>query len=269
MSEAKGPIDAIKSQRGFTLIEMAIVLVIIGLLLGAVLKGQQMVENTRVIATAADFNNIRAAANTFHDRYQTRPGDFNNATKQLPTNQYPTIAPVIADGDGNGIIGADMGANLGAAISYPTENTQFWMHLRVAGLLGKPRQTGISSNALNEAAAVYGQLMPSGRFGGGFHVLYGNDNTGRYTHWLRLAAGGDIGTSILGTNATLAATPALTANEAYALDLKMDDGNPFTGSVQAGNTVKAGAGGCVSTTTPVSYLQTDDIGCWIISDLQM
>ncbi len=64
-----------KSQKGFTLIEIAIVLVIIGLLLGGVLQGQQLIENSRVRSAVNDFNGTAVAAFSYVDRYGRFPGD--------------------------------------------------------------------------------------------------------------------------------------------------------------------------------------------------
>ena len=64
-----------RAQSGFTLVEIAIVLVIIGLLLGGVLKGQELIENGRVKSAAADMNGITAAYNSYLDRYRKLPGD--------------------------------------------------------------------------------------------------------------------------------------------------------------------------------------------------
>ncbi|MEX2367719.1 MAG: prepilin-type N-terminal cleavage/methylation domain-containing protein, partial [Pseudohongiellaceae bacterium] len=63
------------SQKGFTLIEIAIVLVIIGLLLGGVLQGQQLIENSRVKSATNDFNGVAAGAFSYQDRYGRLPGD--------------------------------------------------------------------------------------------------------------------------------------------------------------------------------------------------
>ncbi|MEQ9023070.1 MAG: prepilin-type N-terminal cleavage/methylation domain-containing protein, partial [Pseudomonadales bacterium] len=68
-----------RSQAGFTLIEIAVVLVIIGLLLGGVLQGQQLIENSRVKSATNDFNGIAAAAFSYQDRYGRLPGDDPNA----------------------------------------------------------------------------------------------------------------------------------------------------------------------------------------------
>ncbi|MBV2234391.1 MAG: prepilin-type N-terminal cleavage/methylation domain-containing protein, partial [Sterolibacterium sp.] len=62
-------------QSGFTLVEIAIVLVIIGLLLGGVLKGQEMVENSRVKNAINEMNGVAAAYNSYLDRYRRLPGD--------------------------------------------------------------------------------------------------------------------------------------------------------------------------------------------------
>jgi len=62
-------------QGGFTLVEIAIVLVIIGLLLGGVLKGQELIENSKVKNAAQDFNGVTAAFNSYVDRFRQMPGD--------------------------------------------------------------------------------------------------------------------------------------------------------------------------------------------------
>jgi prepilin-type N-terminal cleavage/methylation domain-containing protein len=67
-----------KNQKGFTLIEIAIVLVIIGLLIGGVLKGQSMIQNAKVKKLVNDVDGLRAAALTFQDRYGMLPGDENS-----------------------------------------------------------------------------------------------------------------------------------------------------------------------------------------------
>jgi len=65
----------LQTQKGFTLVEIAIVLVIIGLLLGGVLKGQELIENAKIKSVTQDFDNISAAYYAYQDRVGNIPGD--------------------------------------------------------------------------------------------------------------------------------------------------------------------------------------------------
>jgi prepilin-type N-terminal cleavage/methylation domain-containing protein len=87
-----------KDQKGFTLVEIAIVLVIIGLLIGGVLKGQSMIQNARIKRLANDMQGMQAAVLAFQDRFQLLPGDEDN-------NTIPTAADPI-NGNHNGVITA-------------------------------------------------------------------------------------------------------------------------------------------------------------------
>lgn len=87
------PTRTVRSQEsGFTLVEIAIVMVIIGLLVGGVLKGQAMIENAKVKRVAKQVDELRAAVMTFYDKYGLYPGDEN----------LPTVPPGGGDIDGNG-----------------------------------------------------------------------------------------------------------------------------------------------------------------------
>lgn len=108
-----------KKQSGFTLIEIAIVLVIIGLLLGGVLKGQEMMTNAKIKRVSNDFNGVSAAIFSYLDRYSAFPGDDPNALARWGA---PTIS-----GNGDGVIA---GTCFGAG-----ESQQMWDHLRQAGLV--------------------------------------------------------------------------------------------------------------------------------------
>ncbi len=84
-------------QTGFTLVELAIVLVIIGLILGAVLKGQQMIENGRVKSVENDLKGVSTAYYAYLDRYKAIPGD-----DLLATTHVSSATVTAALGDGNG-----------------------------------------------------------------------------------------------------------------------------------------------------------------------
>ncbi|GHA77762.1 prepilin-type N-terminal cleavage/methylation domain-containing protein [Cognatilysobacter bugurensis] len=114
-----------RSQGGFTLVEIAVVLVIVGLLLGAVLKGQELIENSRVRSAVNDITGIRASTYGYLDRYRATPGDDARIAGRGDTWTGQTA------GNGNNMIGA---AN--ADPFQPVgENLQFFQHLRAAGFL--------------------------------------------------------------------------------------------------------------------------------------
>jgi prepilin-type N-terminal cleavage/methylation domain-containing protein len=87
----KSSIRNMKKQKGFTLIEIAIVLVIIGLLVGGVLQGQELIENSRVKQVVKDMNGTAAAIFTYQDRYGRLPGDDGNANGLLQINANQTF----------------------------------------------------------------------------------------------------------------------------------------------------------------------------------
>ena len=90
-----------RQQRGFTLIEIAIVLVIIGLLLGGVLKGQELIQSARVRNLISQQDGVKAAYFGFLDRYRALPGDYTTATTNI-ANIVATAACNNGNGNGNG-----------------------------------------------------------------------------------------------------------------------------------------------------------------------
>ncbi|MDP1912734.1 MAG: prepilin-type N-terminal cleavage/methylation domain-containing protein [Gammaproteobacteria bacterium] len=151
-----------KKQSGFTLIEIAIVLVIIGLLLGGVLQGQQLIENSRVRAAANDFDGIPAAMFSYLDRYGRLPGDDGpTATLAARGAAWSGItAPVTAT---NGLLdAAAAGTFTGAA-----ENGVLFQQLRASGFIpGDPTLTGAAALPTNPFGGLIGltnaAVMPAG-----------------------------------------------------------------------------------------------------------
>jgi len=126
-------------QAGFTLVEIAIVLVIIGLLLGGILKGQEMITQARIKNVVNDFNGITAAYFAYQDRYRQVPGDDNQASVRW-ANPNPPGGSV--NGTGNGVISGEyMTAPPADLVATPPtdpgtgESNNFWWHLRLAGFV--------------------------------------------------------------------------------------------------------------------------------------
>ena len=134
----KHNLQLIHKQRGFTLVEIAIVLVIIGLLLGGVLKGQEMIENARIKSVIGDMNGISAAYNSYVDRYHAIPGDEPTAT--MTGRGWPGTF----GGNANGRLDTLPGATFTNAAA---EQGSMWRALRGSGLTsGDPAATAVPGN---------------------------------------------------------------------------------------------------------------------------
>lgn len=121
-------------QSGFTLIEIAIVLVIIGLLLGGVLKGQELINSAKVKNLATDFRNIPLYFYGYQDRFKALPGDDARVVSNL---SGATAATTPTGKLGNGVIDGDWNSS-----TTTDESLLFWQHVRLAGLAAGPTSTG-------------------------------------------------------------------------------------------------------------------------------
>lgn len=122
-----------KNQKGFTLVEVAIVLVIVGLLIGGVLKGREMITNAKLKRIEGDHTSISAAMFSYQDRYLQLPGDDSGASDRFSV--YAAADPV--NGDGTGTIDGAWDATASADITatQQPETNLFYAHLRAAGFL--------------------------------------------------------------------------------------------------------------------------------------
>src|SRR3989475_7335296 len=125
------------AQTGFTLVEIAIVLVIIGLLLGGILKGQEMITQAKIKNVITDFNVVTAAYHGYQDRYRAIPGDDPNAGTRW------TTAPPAFPGSGNGVVDGTYNTACPTVVAAGTAETcKWWDDLRRAGFVSgnRPQQ---------------------------------------------------------------------------------------------------------------------------------
>src|SRR5690242_18571300 len=118
-------------QNGFTLIELSIVLVIIGLIVGGVLVGQDMIKAAQVRATVAQYEKYNAAINTFRSKFNGMPGDLTSATN------FGMVARASATGvvNGNGLIESTDGAVEASTTVAGNETVLFWRDLSYSNLI--------------------------------------------------------------------------------------------------------------------------------------
>ena len=181
-------------QTGFTLVEIAIVLVIIGLLLGGVLKGQELITQAKIKTLTADLNGISTAVYAYQDRFKALPGDDKNAPTRWTTLSTTPTAATLGDTKLDGKFNSKTATD---------ESHAFWEELRLAGLITGETTSGQPQNAVGGITGV--------QWGAG-------DPT--------------VGAS-LGLTGLVVCHTNLLGKLAEALDNQLDDGKPSSGSVKA------------------------------------
>lgn len=222
------------SQRAFSLVELSIVLVILGLLTGGIMAGQSLIHASELRALTTQYHNITAAEQNFQTKYGAIPGDFQDATKywgrensnaDCIANYGAAVNTATGVCDGNG----DNSLSLSAAGGQASEAFQFWRHLAMAGMLDG-KYTGIAG-AANSYASTPDVNVPSTKItsGGWFVSTWGTVSGSTFLF------NGDYG-NIYQVGAASAADPAnllFSPIDMQSLDTKMDDGMPATGKLVA------------------------------------
>lgn len=201
-----------RKQSGFTLIEIAIVLVIVGLLLGGVLKGQELINSAKVKNLAGDFKNIPVYIYGYQDKFKALPGDDGAAI---------THVAATTNGGSSGIINGKWNDAAGEAFN-------FWQHVRLAGF---------AAGATDTAAADY---IPLNAVGGKIGVT----NSSATDSPITLPAPGLRGSYVV-------CSDGIAGKFAKQLDVTLDDGNTATGSLQVTAQGTASGGTAIATTAIV------------------
>lgn len=219
-------VHMIGSRHAFSLVELSIVLVILGLLVGGILAGQSLIRASELRAIGAEQARYMAATYAFRDKYFAFPGDMRNATSfwgdqaagtgACADPDIPNGTPGTCNGNGDGLLLASL------------EGFRYWQHLGLAGLV-EGNYTGIAdtggswdvtpngnvpvskySGGLWTARALTVTTGTNGRYHGNYgnHYQFGADETGAYND-----------------------TSILTPQDAWNVDVKHDDGIPWSGRI--------------------------------------
>jgi len=218
-------------KQAFSLVELSIVLVILGLLTGGILAGQSLIRAAELRSVTVDFNKYVTAARSFRDKYFAYPGDMTNAQSFWGTaaacpgdNTTVTTAGVATcNGDGNGQITGSAGTS--------NEYYRFWQHLANAAMV-EGSYTGVANSATGTALAdsTATPNVPKSRINSAmWSVRYLGPQAITSTY----AFDGNFDNVLLFATGISGQGSALKPEEAWNIDTKLDDGKPGTGIVQS------------------------------------
>ena len=196
---------------GFSLVEVAIGLLVVGLLAGTVLKGYQLISQARLKNVVSQISSYRLALSTFREKKEAYPGDWSRATN--------VFGAQTRNGNGNGNVD-------GLGLNAMGEAVLFWQHLALENLISDPGKP-------SHRNAHFGAGVPSSPLGGGFTVE--TNPKGLSGLWL-----------ILGTaHGSSGKGPLLTPEQAAYIDKKLDNGKPLSGHVQSREGEGIASGRCI------------------------
>ncbi len=212
--------------RAFSLVELSIVLVILGLLAGGILSGQSLIRAAGLRSITTQSNQYMVALQSFRDKYFAIPGDMNNATKFWTSaggtgadstcfDKQTSGSKATCDGTGDGRIKGITGSTY-------EERYSAWKHLANAGLI-EGSYTGKTEGASGTAVTKSGVNVPAGKIGGIFDIYYE----------LSAADGNPyvFSGSSLNRNTITLYSAKITPSEVWNIDTKLDDGSPVYGLI--------------------------------------
>jgi prepilin-type N-terminal cleavage/methylation domain-containing protein len=211
------------AQAGFTLVELSIVLVIIGLIVGGIIGGNSIIQSAKVNSVISDIRKYQTAILMFKDKYDYLPGDLPTATSYFPTS--------VGNGDGDSLA------------EWMAEAHYAWQQMALAGII-----PGSYPGTTATGAAIPGLNIPKSRIdGAGFSFNWsydfwaGNYNATTQANATNNLYFGKMFPAAAGGNAVEALTPQDTKN----IDTKIDDGMPLSGKMRGANAASA-SGACTN-----------------------
>jgi len=222
----------------FTLVELSIVLVIIGLLTGGIMVGQHLILQASVDAQIAQLDQFNRAANTFSGKYGSLPGDLD----PLSATQFGFISRsgAAGQGDGNGLIEGYAGTPSTAAV-FGGEDELFWCDLSSAQLIPYSFSNSANFGTTNIVSATQiVNYLPPAKIGGNNYIYVMGTAANNFTNIsTALNRINYFGIEVISGSTTDGGGRAIGANRSFsvyianAIDSKIDDGFPTTGNVLA------------------------------------
>jgi prepilin-type N-terminal cleavage/methylation domain-containing protein len=236
---------------GFTILEISIVLVIVGLLVAGVLGGQEIIKSMKINGTIAQMNEITAAANSFKLKYDSLPGDMPDATdywginSDCPNQMFELPEKTTCNGNGDGTLGNT---------ENPSERSFFWHHLSNSDMF--------NNILLNIESFFYAAKSSYNE------KVFISATTGMH-EYVRPELRQDVITYFLATQEGVEeyinlGWSAFTPEDAKTLDSKIDDSMPTTGNVSTEN-LYGPSSACINSTNPIDYdINNDSNKCALI-----
>lgn len=228
-------------KKGFTLVEISIVLTIVGLLIGGVLASQNLIRSGEIRSTISELQSYQVAVNAFTEKYLALPGDMVRATDYWAAAGgtgtgsacFTIDSRVLSDtrrtcnGNGDRLVGETAGSTAASVWRYG-ERFRFWQHLSNAGLISGT-YSGKTDSTTDQFRLLGGVNMPVNKM---------DDSAFMPTSIAKVTSGDPVyfdgaakGTYLEFRRSDATAYPPLQTGEAYQIDLKLDDGLPTRGKV--------------------------------------